>query len=304
MVRTPGDDELAAIVEDVGRIQIERVAAGHDVGELRGGPRKQILRRCMAKAFGIRLHPGPYGMYEAVGTAEDARRFRRQRSARDVPLPAGRPGQVPIGQRGQPGGRRRNRRLRGSGFRSMHSGARRRRVFGFQPSNPARTFSMVNSAASASLNFARPRNARGGTGAGTRAAILGVAHGLLAGGIVPVVPALRADGVGHLGVEEDRRGPRAPGASQEGLHIRRAGDFCVVEDVAVALILRGVGGGDVAVGRNVNRAAIEVGRRAAEDEIGSALDVAAVEILTSGLGEQRVLIAQGNGSSGRCRGRP
>src|ERR1017187_8753494 len=79
---------------------------------------------------------------------------------------------------------------------------------------------------------------------------------------------------------------------RSGLHIRLAVDFRVVEDVAIALVLGGVGGGDVALGGDVDGAMTEPGSRAAEDEIDRAGDIASVEILAAGLGEQSVLIAE------------
>src|SRR5437868_4145303 len=66
----------------------------------------------------------------------------------------------------------------------------------------------------------RPRYARRGIRARAGAVKLGVSRRLLALGLAPVVPALRANAIGHLAVQKRRRRERAPGSAEECFHVR------------------------------------------------------------------------------------
>src|SRR5947209_422331 len=119
----------------------------------------------------------------------------------------------------------------------------------------------------------RPGRARTRVRARPRAVVFGVARGLLALRLIPVVPADGAHDLRHLRVQINHAGersPRPPQISFDGGSLARY--LAVREDEAERLVLRSGGGGDVAVAQAVYAAALEEGGRAAEDEINVARD--------------------------------
>ncbi|PWZ12921.1 hypothetical protein Zm00014a_009519 [Zea mays] len=138
---------------------------------------------------------------------------------------------------------------------------------------------------------------RGATaGAGARAVVLAEEHGLLPGGVVPVVPSRGRDDGGEVRPGEDDGSVGAPRPTQP--HLPRAHDVAVHERQARPLGERrtpvrrdaprdgAVRGG---VGDGADGAAEVEGARVAEDKVDGALDVAAAEEVAALLVQQRVL---------------
>ena len=106
-----------------------------------------------------------------------------------------------------------------------------------------------------------------------------VAGRLLVVGVAPVEPTLGADEAAQVAVHEEGVGIGAPGPSEIFLvDTRGGGERAAVEDVAVRLVGRRGGCGDVAVGLAEDVAMLKPCRARAKDEVGGALDVAVLEV--------------------------
>src|SRR3954466_15560000 len=111
---------------------------------------------------------------------------------------------------------------------------------------------------------------------------------------VPRVPAVGTDVRPHLAPDERHAGagPTIPSpwpAEIRGLVFRVAGEGAVEKDVAVRVIRRRAGGGDVTAVLRDDRAVIEDGGGRPEDEIDAAFNVAVLVILPSAVRVERVL---------------
>ena len=122
--------------------------------------------------------------------------------------------------------------------RAVHTGERSSRRLGelkvsgrkLDSNRPNRQelFPGVMAAASAFVNCLAQSTRCFGTAAGAAAVKFGITRGRVRLGFFPIVPAFRADHVGHFGVQKNRAGINPPGPSQTGSRFRFvAGDFAV-----------------------------------------------------------------------------
>src|SRR5262249_34088116 len=128
-----------------------------------------------------------------------------------------------------------------------------------------------------------------GLSAGSRGSRFAVPHGALAVRLVPVVPALGPHGRRHVGLQKRRLREGPPRPPEVGQRVGRAGDPAAGEDESVRRLARRGGRGDVTVAPDVDTAALEPRRRAAEDEVHVSCDERVFEILAAAIQEDRVL---------------